>query len=179
MVKPSESPEPLTQARLKEVLNYAPETGVFTWLVALSGCVHIGEVAGTSTTLRHWVIGIDFKRYSAHRLAFLYMTGKWPEQEVNHANGDKSDNRWGNLRPASHGKCMHAAKVLHPRNTSGFKGVSFNREMGNWVAGICINSERIHLGYYLRAERAAAAYDKAAIEHYGDFAKTNKSLGLL
>lgn len=90
----------LTQARLKELLHYDPETGVWTRLVATSNSIRIGDVAG-GVNHGYVRISVDGRKYSAHRLAFLYQTGAWPSAEVDHWNLDKADNSWGNLRGAT------------------------------------------------------------------------------
>lgn len=93
----------LTQERLKEILKYSPETGEFVYLVPRKGGsgINTGDIAGDLCMYGYRRIGIDGKRYRACRLAWLYMTGEWPEKHVDHVNGIRSDDRWGNLRHAS------------------------------------------------------------------------------
>ena len=90
----------ITQARLKELLTYDPETGYFTRNVNVKGA-NAGERAGTITAKGYIAIGIDRKHYLAHRLAFLYMTGEWPKELVDHKDTIKINNKWENLREAT------------------------------------------------------------------------------
>ncbi|MGJ4857061.1 HNH endonuclease signature motif containing protein [Labrys sp. La1] len=118
-------------------------------------------------------IQIDGKAYRAHRLAWLYMHGEWPAEEVDHINGDKFDNRIANLRACS--KSQNQANCGTGRNnTSGFKGVSWHKGRGMWVARIQVEGRPRSLGYHADKKVAAAAYDRAAKELFGAFARTNE-----
>ena len=90
----------ITQERLRRLLHYEPETGVFTWLERSSphSKGHVGRVAGAFDVRGYWRIKIDYKSYRAARLAWFYMTGEWPTQEIDHINRNPADNRWINLR---------------------------------------------------------------------------------
>jgi HNH endonuclease len=89
----------LTANRLRKLLNYDPATGVFRWRVGRQHRVNVGDVAGCIVRPKgHRMIGVDGKRYLANRLAWLYMTGKWPKLEINYLNRNASDTRWANLR---------------------------------------------------------------------------------
>ena len=90
----------ITQSELKELLNYDPATGVFTWLVS-RGRVKASSVAGHVHSRGYIVIMVDGRRHLAHRLAFVYMTGTFPDDQVDHINEIKADNRWINLREAT------------------------------------------------------------------------------
>lgn len=94
----------LTQQRLRELLNYEPSTGVFTWVVNLrgrGGAVRAGKKAGSPDSKGKLQIKVDGTIYFAHRLAFLYMEGAMPINHVDHINRDFKDNRWANLRHAT------------------------------------------------------------------------------
>lgn len=160
----------LTQEELKEILYYDPETGIFTWLMS-RGNVKSGVIAGCIITQRYRQIMISCKRYPAHRLAFLFMTGEIPE-EVDHINGERADNRWINLRA-----CIHRQNCGNQKqrkdNTSGFKGVHLYRPSNKWLASIGHKGKRIHLGLFVTAEAAAEAYNKAALKYFGEFALLN------
>ena len=88
----------ITQKHLKEILDYNTETGIWTWRVNQARRIKIGQRAGTIISDGHRHIGISGKFYKAHRLAWLYMTGEFPKDEIDHINGVPDDNRWCNLR---------------------------------------------------------------------------------
>ena len=88
----------LTQERLKQLLNYDPETGIFTRIISVSSNALKGDIAGWINGHGYRQLSIDYKKYDCHRLAFLYMLGKLPNEEVDHINHIRSDNRWINLR---------------------------------------------------------------------------------
>lgn len=170
----------LTYDRLKEVLHYDPETGVFTWLsrpeityrVGNWNARWAGKVAGCPMIRgQYWGIGVDSRTHGAHRLAVLYMTGEWPANDVDHINCDGTDNRWINLRVANRSQnCGNSRKARN--NTSGFKGVSFDRATGMWKATIGKNRKTQNLGRYSTREQAYAVYCRAAALVFGEFART-------
>ncbi len=140
----------ISQEQLKQLLNYCPETGIFTWLVQRQ-CIKAGSVAGFyhSTTLAkhsgYRKVIVCGKQYFEHRLAFLYMTGSIPK-EVDHINRIRDDNRWANLRPTNRSINMLNASTYNS-NTSGCKGVSCRKD-GKFTANITVNKKRIYLGIY-------------------------------
>lgn len=151
-----------TQSHLKELLHYDPETGVFTWAVSRSG-VRIGDVAGCLKRNGYRYIGVDGRDYLAHRLAWLYMTGLWPADQIDHINGVKDDNRLVNLREATHLQ-NHQNRALDVKNTSGFLGVSWHRVTEKWRAYISVGGQQKHLGLFTRPEDAYAAHLTAKAE---------------
>lgn len=156
----------ITQSRLKEVLRYDPETGMFTWLVSLSNRAPAGADAGGLDDDGYRLISIDGRLYQAHRLAVLYMAGVWPPEQTDHANRIPSDNRWKNLRPATRGQNQQNSK---PRGVSRFKGVSWRKDCGKWQAQAKLNGKQHYLGLYHTEELASAAYATFAREHFPDF----------
>src|SRR5262249_27119467 len=161
----------LSAERLREVLHYCPETGLFYWLKSRGGASS-GTDAGTSHKYGYRCITIDGTRYYAHRLAWLYVHGEHPTGEIDHRNGSPSDNRIANLRQCSHGQNMRNA--ARRRNRSGFKGVC--RWRRKWKAQITVNGRNIHLGLFSTPQEAADAYVNAARLHYGEFARTNAQI---
>lgn len=158
----------LTQERLKELLHYDPDTGVFTWKVAAGRRVRVGSVAGYHDDKGYIRIGIDGRAYRAHRLAFLYMCGAFPPAEVDHIDHCESNNRWGNLRMATAAENQKNT-VMRSKNTSGYKGVVWDKLGGNWRARAALNGRLISLGSYPTAEAASAAYEDFARKHHGEF----------
>lgn len=160
----------LTQARLKELLHYDPETGVFTWIAAPGGRKDlIGRVAGAVNTPGYVVIRCDDKLHLAHRLAWLYVNGEWPSSGLDHINRTRTDNRISNLRVASQHQ-NGANTSLNRNNKSGVKGVSWSGRRNKWLAQITVNRENTFLGYFSDRNEAAAAYAAAAKQRFGDFA---------
>jgi len=147
----------LTQERLKELLSYDPETGVFVWVVKPSQRVYIGAVAGIKKPNGYWYIKIDCKLYRAHRLAWLYMTGAFPPGQTDHINRARADNRFANLRAVTHSENQHN-RIKQKNNTSGLKGVSYHKASKKWLAQIWSSNVSKYLGVFLTPEEASAAY---------------------
>jgi hypothetical protein len=152
----------LTYERLREVLHYNPETGSFTWLVKrCKGKIQPGDTAGHVCKTHGYVfIRLDDVLHRAHRLAWLYMTGEWPKDGVDHWDRDRANNRWGNLRPATQAENGQNMK-LRRDNKTGHKGVFWEEERQKWRASI-VKDQRTHLlGRFESAEEAASAYAAA------------------
>ncbi len=160
--------EMITQEYLKEILDYSPETGLFVWKKANHG-VRIGQHAGHTNERGYRIIGINYKVHRAHRLAFLWMTGKFPPQYVDHINMVKDDNRWINLRKATPGQ-NRANSGKNKNSTSEFKGAVWYKKAQKWYAQITVNSKSKHLGCFDTPEEAHKAYCKAADKYHGEFA---------
>lgn len=155
----------INQTQLKERLRYDPLTGEFTWLVNTSRA-KVGAKAGYIGSRGYRLIGVLGREYLAHRLAWLYVTGAWPVEEMDHRNGEHADNRLANLREATKRQNMYNRKRSR-LNTSGFKGVF---AVGRyWVAEINGPEGRIMLGRFRKRLDAAAAYREAAKEIHGEF----------
>lgn len=121
------------------------------------------------------MIGVDGTKYLAHRLAWLYMTGEWPEFEIDHINRSRADNRWDNLRKADRRE-QSGNIALPSHNTSGRKGVCWDKSRGKWIVHIKIDGRQKFLGRYGDIDAASAVYDAAAVEHFGRFAYTNMDM---
>jgi len=161
----------LTQERLMQKVNYDPDSGVFTWKKG-RGPAKEGSTAGRPHNRGYTRIAIDYKDYLAHRLAWLYVHGEWPRDEIDHINGDKKDNRIKNLRQATRTENCRNVKV-HKRNRLGIKGVTERDDcIKRFSAHIMIEGKVLHLGRYETAEEAKAAYNEAALRHHGEFFKS-------
>ena len=146
----------ITQNRLKEILHYDPNTGVFVWVEA-RGSVKIGKRAGTLKTTGYISIVIDRNLYFAHRLAWLYIEGFTPHNiEIDHINRDRSDNRWSNLRLASR-LCNIRNSGIMNTNKSGVTGVSWDKRERKWTAHISLKNINRHLGNYSDFDNAVLA----------------------
>ncbi len=158
----------LTQSRLRALLHYDPDTGVWTWLArsAPGSHVRVGDTAGT-VHKGYLRIKIECELYMAHCLAWLYMTGKWPQSEVDHRDCVPENIRWSNLRLASPRQNMGNKRV---RSICGLKGVT-QLPSGNWRATIKSETGQVHLGTFGCPDEAHAAYRAAADKLYGEFAR--------
>ena len=167
----------LTQARLKELVHYDLETGVFTARTARPHRPE-GAVVGHPNRQGHILICVDGRKVSAHRLAWLYVTGEFPDGDLDHRNTDPGDNAWANLRRCTHRQNLQNCS-LPSNNTSGFKGVFKRPGRPRWMARIRVDGRLKSLGDFDAPNAAARAYDAAAVAHFGEFARTNAMLGLL
>ena len=158
----------ITHDRLRELLDYDPETGVFRWKVARSG-MHPGDVAGTPSARGYINIGVSRTRAGAHRLAWFYVHGVWPSKGIDHINGNCADNRIVNLREANQVENLQNSGRRR-NNKSGYKGVSWHSKNRKWVAWIAANVTHIYLGRFDNIEDAADAYRRAADQLHGEFA---------
>lgn len=158
--------------RLKEVLKYDPVTGVFTHLVDRGSRAKAGGRAGSRGRSGYHQIFIDGHYYQAHRLAWLYMTGKWPAGEVDHKNTSKVDNRWCNLREASRAQNQMNTN-LYFTNSSGRRGVTWNKRAGKWQAQIMIDGKNKYLGVFDDVDSAAVARNVAAEKQFGNFPRSS------
>ena len=145
----------LNSKRLRELLTYHPEKGFFTWNIGRSGKLS-GDIAGGSHSEGYVHISVDGKLYLAHRLAWLYVHGVWPKDQIDHIDGNKSNNRICNLRDVSNGTNQENQIFAQKNNKSGFLGVSKKRK--KYVAQIMINGKKMHLGYFNFPEQAHSAY---------------------
>jgi transposase InsO family protein len=157
----------LTVERLKELLHYDPETGIFTWKVSTSKRVKVGDQAGKATNLAGYKrVRVLNELYLAHRLAWFYVFGSWPTKNLDHINRVKTDNRIANLREADHTANSH--NMLTPkRNTSGHVGVWYEEKGRRWIAGIMHQYKRIHLGRFCSMEDAIAARKAGELRYWG------------
>ena len=161
----------LTQERLRNILNYNQGTGIFMRLVdRRGGRWKAGARAGCHDKFHHCrVLRIDGRCYLEHRVVWLYVHGRWPTLEIDHINGDGTDNRLCNLREATHQQNMRNMKK-HKDNTSGFKGVYFNKKTGKWVTQIAIASRQTYVGSFDTPESAHTEYCRVATANFGKFA---------
>lgn len=144
----------LTAERLRELVHYDPDTGIFTRLTDRGG-YKAGEVMGATSHRGYMKIGVDMRRYYAHRLAWLYVYGEMPKV-VDHISGDTSDNRIANLRNVDQATNLRSIVRPNKVNTSGYRGVS--RKRNKWTAALSLNNKRIGLGVFETREAAHAAY---------------------
>lgn len=171
----------LNQATLKSLVHYDPETGIFTWLRREGNTKSAriwngrfpGQQAGTITQPRGYVaIKISFdgkeKKYKAHRLAWLYVYGEWPPQEIDHINRVVDDNRICNLRLATRTQNVHNSSV-RKNNKSGAPGVCWHKRVKQWRVEIRTHGIKRRLGYFKDFEAAKRAYEEASLLYAKEF----------
>jgi len=170
--------ERLTQEAVKRVLSYNPEDGVFRWIAKpsnRSNRIKVGDRAGWIRG-RYLCIGLYGNSYLAHVLAHLYMTGRFPDGEVDHIDHDGLNNRWDNLRVVSH-KENGMNQRLSKNNTSGVNGVSWIDRLGKYRAYITVDRKQINLGLFRNLEDAIAARSMADLQ-YGFHGNHGANLGI-
>lgn len=172
MTNKSKIARPLpTQAELLALFDYCRITGDLTWRVS-RGTAKAGDVAGTLHPEGYRCVKISGKLYKAHRIIWCMVTGAWPNDNIDHDNTVRSDNRWTNLREAT---IQENARNMRSRNPLG-KGV---RPKGSrFQACITINGKRTYLGNFKTAALAAEAYADAADKHFGEFARSENYSGV-
>lgn len=161
----------LTQETVRALLNYDMQTGVFTWRQRAAN-VPAGSVAGSKAANGYVYIRIKRRQCLAHRLAWFYVYGQWPDEQIDHINGNRADNSWANLRPASQSQ-NSCNGVLRSTNKSGYRGVSWSKDKGKWVARIVKEGKQHVLGYFHDKDLAYAAYLEAARNLHGKFARSD------
>jgi hypothetical protein len=153
----------ITAERLREVLDYDPETGVFTWAKGGYG-IFLGSIAGCKDK-GYIRIKVDGKIYGAHRLAWLYVNGTLPDGDIDHINRVRTDNRISNLRVAS--KAENAQnKSKYRNNKSGIVGVYWDNLSKKWRAQIRVNGIAVYLGCYRDIDEAKAARSEAKAKYH-------------
>jgi hypothetical protein len=159
----------LSPERLRKLLDYDPETGIFRWKIS-AGSVSAGQVAGSGNGKGYLQIVIDYRKYRVHRLAWMHVYGVLPAEHIDHIDGNRANNRIANLREATNAENLHN-RGKNANNKSGFKGVSWENRARRWRAVIVARGRQIYLGHYDNPEAAHAAYCEAAKKYHGEFAR--------
>lgn len=174
-------PEWLTAQILRDLLSYDPTTGLFRWRNAAGryGRIPAGSVAGNISKVHGYrLIGLggSGKTVRATHLAWLYMTGEWPELQVDHKNGVESDDWWDNLRLATQSQ-NKANSSRYKNNTSGVTGVIYENGPGrkHWRAILRADGKSVNIGRFLTKEEAIEARQKAEEQYHGEFVRKNRA----
>lgn len=155
---------------LREQLDYSPDSGEFTWKVPGKGRGD-GAAAGCIAAHGYVLIGLGGRLHLAHRLAWLHFYGVEPGRYLDHIDRNRSNNRIGNLRQATHQQNMANSPPRHT-SVSGIKGVSWCAATSKWRATITVDGKQRSLGRHSCIEDAAKAYATAAIAEHGAYAAT-------
>lgn len=155
----------LTQETVQRLLSYDPETGVFCWKLKRRG-VHVGKPLGTDNGFGYLRITVCGHSYYAHRLAWLYVHGHMPTNEIDHINGKKSDNRIANLREATPSQNQQNKPSAQSNSKSKIKGVSWHKKAQKWQVHISANRKKTYLGLFDTAEKAQEAYSNAKKQYH-------------
>lgn len=149
----------LTPQRLRELLDYDRNTGVFTRRHGpRRSSAKPGDVAGCLTPAGYVAISVDGRKHQAHRLVWMYEHGRWPVELVDHRDGNRSNNSLGNLREASHQGNHQNLRRAHADNLTGYLGVTFDKRRGLWKSHIHAEGKLHWLGRFKTPELAHAAY---------------------
>lgn len=162
----------LTQIEIHRVLCYNPLSGNFIWKISPRFNIRIGSAAGGTIRRGRQLyrkITIYENQYLAHRLAFFYMRGYWPRDQIDHKDGNGLNNCWFNLRECNNSQ-NHANHGPHKDNKLGIKGVH-RVKSGKYQPQICKDGKKVYLGYYDTPKAATCIYQKAAKRYFGEFAK--------
>lgn len=157
----------MTPELLRQYVAYDPESGHFTHVRQGRGITH-GSVAGCLTEHGYRLISIERNKFNAGRLAWFYMIGAWPAGDIDHINGDKTDNRWSNLRDATKFVNMHNYRKPNANNATGVLGVHFHKQSGKWRAKLKVAGKAVFDKLYADIEDAKAAYLEAKRKHHAD-----------
>jgi len=169
---------------LRQLLRYDPETGKLWWLPRSLGMfwaepelkrwnAHYANQEAFVASSDGYRLGHIFNRtYRAHRVIWAMQTGVWPSEQVDHINGDRSDNRWINLRSATGSENSKNRKSMQG-SSSAYLGVHWSAKDRKWVAKITVSGKQVVLGFFSCEDEAARAYDAAASVHHGEFANLN------
>ena len=154
----------LTQSRIKELLHYNPGTGQFIWANPLCTRVKRGDIAGCTGTNGYRTISVEGIRYPAHRLAWLYVYGKFPDSQIDHVNGVENDNRIANLRDVTCSENAQNTK-MSKNNSSGINGIYWHKAFRRWMPRISVNGKRVYLGSYKSLELAGLVREEAEVKY--------------
>lgn len=165
----------LTPARARQLLDYNPQTGALSWKVQHRHASSDGKAGCPERKgCAHRVIRIDGELYQAHRVIWLWMMGHWPANEIDHIDGDGLNNRWSNLREATSSQNKQNTR-LRIDNSTGYRGVTFDKNRMRYIARVYIGGTARHLGRFDTAKEAADAAQMARLKYFGPFASSRQT----
>jgi hypothetical protein len=163
-------PPPFDLRKFAECLRYEPETGHLYWIVRNSNFIDMAMPAGCPMKNGYRKVMVGNKQLYAHHIAWWFIHGEWPQQQVDHINGNRLDNRASNLRLATQEQQNFNGK-LFKNNKCGVKGVCLNKRNGKWRAHIVVQKKQLRLGEFRSIEEARVARLRAEALHCGEYAR--------
>jgi len=163
----------LTAEYVRSILDYNPQTGVFTWKVSIGQRVKKGQIAGCTHASGYRDIRVDGRSYCAHRLAWLHYYGEWPKGPLDHKDRDRANNAISNLRECT--RSENGQNSTRSRGSSKYRGVGWHKSRNKWRARISVNNKLLHLGHFDDELEAANAYREAKEKYHPFFWKEGKS----
>ena len=157
----------LSLKKLKSLVHYNPDTGVFTYVTSRAKWIKPGDVAGFFNKNGYQYLSLAGVKFLGHRVAWFYTHGVWPDECIDHINGNPSDNRLCNLRLATRSQNSQSKKIS-VRLGSGFRGVNKCPRTGKWRARV-----QFQIGLFPTKEAAARAVDVVMKQHFGEYARLN------
>jgi len=154
----------VTQEKIRELFNYCPDSGIFTWAVSTCNRVKVGDVAGTKTTNGYMQVMVGGQRYYVHRLIWLYHYKEWPKNQIDHIDGSPDNNRINNLRDVTNEENTRNRKTPNT-NISGVIGVFHRKLDKKWTAQITVNDKNVFLGRFHDFFEACCARKSAELKH--------------
>ena len=168
--------DPLTADELRERLDYTPSTGAFWWKERPGNVwwntVHAGTLAGWHSGSGYTYINVHKLSYRAHRLAWLWMTGKWPEAEVDHIDGNPTNNTWSNLREATRNENSRNRHIQR-NNSTGTRGISYSARRSQWIVRVMVDKESHFGGWFNDLEEAKRVRNEMVQRLHGAFSRTS------
>jgi hypothetical protein len=172
----SEKEDLISQELVKALFSYSSETGIFTRKLTTGQKAQKGSIAGSLQPSGYILLEINGNTYRAHRVAWLYMYGEFPDRAIDHIDRDRANNSIANLRLATAQENIRNSG-LRTDNSTGYRGVSLDKRSGRYRAYIYLDGKQKSLGYHSTAEDAAAAYNEAAKKLFGEFKSETISIG--
>lgn len=156
----------LTAERLRSLLDYNPETGLFTWRVRRSARANAGTIAGYQAPSGYVLISVDGFMHAAHRLAWLHFYGTWPTKQIDHHDEIKHNNRIRNLRDLTRAENAQNITAARINNACGERGIYIDHRRNTFIVQITVDYKRVFLKSYGTMAEAKAAYEKAKIDFH-------------
>jgi len=162
----------LTQEHALELFNYEPDSGLLVWKIAhgIHGRTPAGTVAGTRGQRGVLIVRVGGKNYLVHRVIWLIVKGAWPKKGIDHKDLDPGNNKWDNLRECTQSQNSTNCRAKR-QNKFGIKGAYWSERDKSWSSKITVKRQLINLGTFKTAEDAHAAYMRAALKYFGEFAR--------